>query len=161
MVLGPPTTAVAATAAGVKGTCRERRCHALLTPTYSRIILRSCIGLYGFVDVVFAAGTVPPPRRPSWQMSLTATIGIGLRAGSAFAPGSFIHIEGGHLDVHQYEIGMIGFVRSDAGLTVPSLNDRVPRAGEKVAQYTAQIFLVLDDQSVCSLRSLAKLGSDR
>jgi len=67
-------------------------------------------------------------------MSLTATIGIGLRAGSAFAPVRLIPIEGGHLDVHQYEIGMIGFVRSDAGLTVPSRTGRKISAPQQLRQ---------------------------
>jgi len=67
-------------------------------------------------------------------MCLTATIGIGLRAGSTFAPGSFIPIEGGYLDGHQYEIGMIGFVRSDAGLTVPSRTGRKISAPQQLRQ---------------------------
>src|SRR5262249_28413711 len=54
--------------------------------------------------------------------------GIGLDA-----PGSLIAIEDGHLDVHQYEVGMLGFSAGDPGLAVGGLQDRIARACRALA----------------------------
>src|SRR5262249_793594 len=51
----------------------------------------------------------------------------------------------------------------DTGLAICGLDDRVPCAGQKVAQHAAQIFLVFDDEdALChgvNLENSARVGS--
>jgi len=55
-------------------------------------------------------------------------------------------VDNGKLNVHENEIGRFGFGFVDPALSVCSLDDRIARAGEEIAQDPAQVFLVFDDQ---------------
>src|SRR5262249_4009113 len=80
-----------------------------------------------------------------------------------YSPSGLVSVNDGHLDVHEHEVGTLGFGFGDTGLAICSLDDCVSCAGQKVAQHAAQIFLVFDDKdAVCHLVDLetsARVGS--
>ena len=61
-------------------------------------------------------------------------------------PRGLVAIDHRHLNVHEDKVGVVGLRLSDAGLAICGFDERVARAGEKVAEHAAQIFLVIDDK---------------
>src|SRR5262245_21407199 len=78
-------------------------------------------------------------------------------------PGGLVAVEDGELDVHENEVGARRFGGANPLLSVGSLDDRIARAAEEVAQDAAQVVLVFDDQDALAhamaLRLSATIGS--
>jgi hypothetical protein len=61
-------------------------------------------------------------------------------------PGGLITVDHRHLNVHQDEVGPVGFGLGDTGFPIRGLDDGVTGASEEVAKHATQVFLVVDDE---------------
>src|SRR5262245_3178805 len=80
-----------------------------------------------------------------------------------YSPRGLIAVNHRHLNVHEDEVGALGFGFGDPGLSISRLDDGIARAREEIAEHAAQVFLVLDDENALAhgalFRNSARVGS--